>query len=367
MRVVRAIPSMGRELGFFPDHVGLLEGADRVLADSRANLPATELMPHMDFLRQCVAHDSRAGEVDLPNGVVTGRRTALFTEPWIDISTGSVLLPGPGKTVLVRGEVANWNATSFRFGRNRVRVSGRVFAPLATTNYFHQLLENGIRLIDLIEGRRVATEPLVVVKQHHRTAVEKAMYDGLIQAYPGISVQTFPTGTIVEPDEAVIHFPHDNYWEWPPVDRGLTGSLAGAFDRVYGGDAQAGGPMAIYLSRRGAKLRNAANEPELVEALAARGVEEFVASDDNHTEQIARFRAARVVVAVHGAGLTNLIFCRPGTRVIEIFPKNYVKSPYWRLAHRLDLRYRPVLAEPGDYHQNFSVDVDEVLAALEEV
>jgi len=42
---------------------------------------------------------------------------------------------------------------------------------------------------------------------------------------------------------------------------------------------------------------------------------------------MARFRAAQVVVAVHGAGLPHLVFDAPGTRVIEIFPRNFVKSP----------------------------------------
>ncbi|MFK7943264.1 MAG: hypothetical protein AB8B85_10180, partial [Paracoccaceae bacterium] len=71
------------------------------------------------------------------------------------------------------------------------------------------------------------------------------------------------------------------------------------------------------------------------------------------------------VVAVHGAGLTNLLFCRPGTRVIEIFPGNFVKSPYWWLCRQLGLVHIPVTGGPGDYDQHFEVDIAAVTQALE--
>ena len=41
-------------------------------------------------------------------------------------------------------------------------------------------------------------------------------------------------------------------------------------------------------------------------------------------EQVELFVYADVVVAPHGAGLTNLLFCREGTRIVEIFPPTYI-------------------------------------------
>ena len=363
--LVRLVPPLGRALAFFPRHVGLIEGADRVLADEARPIPAEEFSADMPFLARTADLDARAPGLTLPDGVVTGRRTALYRKAWIDMATASILLPDRARTVLVRGEVANWNAISARLGRPRIAIEGRAFAPLVTANYFHQLLENGVRLLDLLDSGVVSDQPLTIVKQTDRTRVETALFDG-IAAADGVTIRRLPEHALALPDEAVAHFPPDNYWEWPPVDRAAADRLAGVFDRLYGAAARAAGPPRLYLSRAGARIRTPRNEEALAAALAGEGFETFTASDTNHPDQIARFRAADTVVAVHGAGLTNLLFCRPGTQVIEIFPGNFVKSPYWMLARRLGLGYRPVFGGPGDGQDRFDVDLAELAAALKE-
>ena len=362
-QAVRLFPALGRRLGFFPHHVDMIVGADRILADERADVAPEVLAPHMEFLRLCQPQDSHAAGIVLPNGVVTGRRTALYDRAWIDMATASVLLPRSAETVLVRGERANWNANSVRWRRRNIPVSGRVFAPLVTRNYFHVLLENGIRLIDLLEAGSVAGEPLTVVHPD-LGQVTRAMLAGIAALYDGVTICEVPHGSLVMPDQAVAHFPRDNYWEWPPVDRVQADILTTAFGAIYPPFQGEVGER-LYVSRRGAKLRKPANAGALEGALSDRGFSIFHADDGNHPEQIARFQAARQVVAVHGAGLANLLFCRPGTEVIEIFPKNFVKSPYWRLAAVLDLPYRAVIAGPGDYHLQFQVNVEAVLHWVE--
>ncbi|NET60866.1 MAG: glycosyltransferase family 61 protein, partial [Symploca sp. SIO2E6] len=58
---------------------------------------------------------------------------------------------------------------------------------------------------------------------------------------------------------------------------------------------------------------------------------------------------AQVVVAPHGSGLTNTVFCSPGTKVIEIFSPNYVYHCYWLLSNLVGLEYYYLLGEtlPG--------------------
>lgn len=362
---VAAAPPLGRWIGFFPRGVSLPEGADRVLADQRRAVPSDEIAPDMPFLRLCARHDSRAPGAELPGGVVTGRRTAIYRRPWIDLATSAILLPDRRATVLFRGDTVNRNAARPRPGRRPLCVEGRVFAPFPTRNYFHMLLENGVRLIDLLDSGLIAEAPLTVVKQRDRGAVEAALWRGVAALYPGLAVRHFPDGALVQPDEAVAHFPPDTYWEWPPVTRVQADRLGAAFDAVYGEAAAARGPDKLYLSRAGSKLREPVNAAALEAALTARGFATLTASDINHADQIARFRAARTIVAVHGAGLTNLLFCAPGATVVEIFPANFVKSPYRMLARRLGLNHVPVIAGPGDYDQRFEIDPNAVLAALD--
>jgi capsular polysaccharide biosynthesis protein len=94
----------------------------------------------------------------------------------------------------------------------------------------------------------------------------------------------------------------------------------------------------IFVSR--AKARRAvAAEPAILELLTPLGFQAVCLEDYSVPEQAALFRDAQVVVAFHGAGLTNLIFSRSGTVVIEIFAPDFIVTNFWSICHDLDLRY----------------------------
>lgn len=60
-------------------------------------------------------------------------------------------------------------------------------------------------------------------------------------------------------------------------------------------------------------------------------------------EQALILSGARKVVGVHGAAMTNLIFARPQTQVVEFLSPNDPKSLYWHLAARVGLEYHAVV------------------------
>jgi hypothetical protein len=52
------------------------------------------------------------------------------------------------------------------------------------------------------------------------------------------------------------------------------------------------------------------------------------------------------VISTHGAGLTNLLWCQPGTKVIEISQKELLeKKVYPVLSHHLGLSHHVILAK----------------------
>ena len=66
-------------------------------------------------------------------------------------------------------------------------------------------------------------------------------------------------------------------------------------------------------------------------------------------EQIDRFAAAEVIVAPHGAALANLVFARPGVRVLELFAPDYVNPCYWAITDAVpDARYHYLVAGTPD-------------------
>ena len=100
----------------------------------------------------------------------------------------------------------------------------------------------------------------------------------------------------------------------------------------------------IYVSRASARRRRVANEDEVCEGLAACGFETLELDGMPVRDQIALFSAAEAVVAPHGAGLTNLMFCRGGTHVVELFSVGgFHDSCYRRMAAICGQHYHAVV------------------------
>jgi capsular polysaccharide biosynthesis protein len=81
------------------------------------------------------------------------------------------------------------------------------------------------------------------------------------------------------------------------------------------------------------------NRDELMAAISQLGFEKYVLEDLTPEEQIELFYDADVVVGTHGAGLTNLLFS-PHTRVLELFPRDFVEPHYLFMCKSLGHMYR---------------------------
>jgi capsular polysaccharide biosynthesis protein len=95
----------------------------------------------------------------------------------------------------------------------------------------------------------------------------------------------------------------------------------------------------LYISRRDADRRHVLNEEALLTPLRDRGFQCVTLRGRSVAEQLTLFGSAEIVVAPHGAGLTNLLFCRPRTSIVEILPPEFVNPVYWVISNHLDLRY----------------------------
>ncbi|MBK4728910.1 DUF563 domain-containing protein [Oxynema sp. CENA135] len=104
-------------------------------------------------------------------------------------------------------------------------------------------------------------------------------------------------------------------------------------------------PNKIYINRQQAKHRRVVNESEAIEFLKNYGFVSVSLERLSFREQVRLLSGAQVVVAPHGAGLTNAVFCQPGTVVIELFSHRYRSSCYQVMSHHLGLEYRAVVGK----------------------
>ena len=145
----------------------------------------------------------------------------------------------------------------------------------------------------------------------------------------------------------------------------------------------------VYISRRKARGRFIQNEEALEAMLAEFGTESVCLEDFSFTEQVSLMQRTRLLISIHGAGLTNMMFMQEGGTVMEILPRkngifDYKMSRntslrnaclhdacYVRLAEALSQEYHYVEADPdnkwysGTHMANLKVELGSLKKTME--
>ncbi|RZK55187.1 MAG: glycosyltransferase family 61 protein [Hymenobacter sp.] len=103
------------------------------------------------------------------------------------------------------------------------------------------------------------------------------------------------------------------------------------------------GHRALYISRVRTPNRAAPGEPALEAALREQGFEIMYCETLPLLAQVALFAEARLVVGLHGAGLSHLVWATGAVQVAEIFPEGCFNDCYARLASSMGFAYAPFL------------------------
>ncbi|MDF2856112.1 MAG: capsular polysaccharide biosynthesis protein [Neobacillus sp.] len=132
------------------------------------------------------------------------------------------------------------------------------------------------------------------------------------------------------------------------------------------------GKERIYISREDAHHRKVLNEKEVYTVLKKYGFKMVKLSTLSFVEKIELFNSAEVIVSPHGAGLTNLVFCNPGTKVVELFTPTYLMPCFHIISNHMDLDYYGLIGEvvPQDdersnHHDPIVIDIDKLKKTIE--
>ena len=69
--------------------------------------------------------------------------------------------------------------------------------------------------------------------------------------------------------------------------------------------------------------------------------------------QIKLFNTSSIIIGAHGAAFTNIIFCKPGTKIIEIIPSDHPNQKCKRISKILNLKYYRIKTKPNNLDKNF--------------
>ena len=111
----------------------------------------------------------------------------------------------------------------------------------------------------------------------------------------------------------------------------------------------------IYLKRTG--KRKLVNQAEIESYLESLGFESVQCENYTIAEQASIFYNADVIIGPHGAAFTNIIFCKPGTKVMEFFSPKWINPCYWTISNEVGLDYYYLVGEGDVSEVDLNADV----------
>ena len=209
-----------------------------------------------------------------------------------------------------------------------------VFNMPHLSNYTHWLIDNLLALLVLLdfapEGARILMPgTLRTLRQAKRRVVDH--YD----AFRALGFAGLPT---IEIEAPICRLEHA-YW------LGFTdiADLPGDYARALRARTAALRPpparrdLRLYIARR--ETRRVANPEALMLMLDRQGFTTHYLEDYSVDQQIDLFSQAEWVIAPHGAELGNLLFCRPGTKLLELAPDCDYKPYFSYMCNKLGLTH----------------------------
>jgi|GEM_PF-956207 hypothetical protein len=117
----------------------------------------------------------------------------------------------------------------------------------------------------------------------------------------------------------------------------------------------------LYIQRGNVSRRKLINETEVIGLLEKYGFQ--AVSMDNKTvqQQADLFSSAEAIVALHGAALTNLLFAKPGVKVIELASYGYVNNCFYTMASYAEADYLYLQGEKIEQNTNDLRNLDTLI------
>jgi hypothetical protein len=271
------------------------------------------------------------GVVEIPGGVVFGGRGFFGPDRDGVLVEASSLWDNDEATAMVE------SAKALAVGLVELDgVTMKVFASSGGPNYAHSLLQSVPHLDLLRRGYGLEADRFLLAPQ--ASMIEAVTILGIpadrLSFVPFIGAPAYRCQML---RTATSHGDHEFGAAW----------VADFLNELFLPDPPLTDSRRLYI-RRGVTRRKVLNEDDVIELLEPAGFEPLTMDGRSVREQAALFASADVVVATHGAALANLVFCRPGTVVIELMGTNTASTLFAKLSWRRGLDYHVIMGtEPA--------------------
>ena len=111
----------------------------------------------------------------------------------------------------------------------------------------------------------------------------------------------------------------------------------------------------VFLDRSSSKYNHCQikNNNEVTDFFKKKGFTIYNPEKLGFQEQIYLFNQASIVAGAHGAAFTNIVFCKPSAKIIEIIPKSHPSKKCERISEILKLNYFRIETTDNNLNKNF--------------
>ncbi len=104
----------------------------------------------------------------------------------------------------------------------------------------------------------------------------------------------------------------------------------------------------IYITRKNELKRKIENEDEIIPMLKQYNFEIIDSSLLTFQQQVELFSQCKILISIHGAGLTNVLFMDKQTQLIEFYKKNtFINHCYENMCEALEINFQRILCSGG--------------------
>ncbi len=115
----------------------------------------------------------------------------------------------------------------------------------------------------------------------------------------------------------------------------------------------------IFIDRRESNYNHCQiiNDEEIKTHLKKKGFVVYKVGELDFFKQIYLFQNANIIIGAHGAAFTNLIFCKPNTKVFDIIPKNHPNTVDESIAKFKNLDFKFIKTEELSVEKKVNGDI----------
>lgn len=217
----------------------------------------------------------------------------------------SVVLTGQGRILL-----HNWKGLLMQWLRYK-KVSlpvGEVYVSVHNSyrGYYHWLLES---VPKLLETKRDVAEFTLLLPD----SCTEAFYSDILRLLNVMRVERLAPNTVYQVQSLALPYMAESMGDYHAQTlHNVRNTLLQA-----AGITPAVANKRVYISRRKAARRKVLNEVEVEQLLACYGFESVCFEDLTFEEQLRLCASTQILVGIHGAGLSNIIFLPEAASVVE--------------------------------------------------